>query len=150
MKRLKHLFTILCLGCISFSNAQTSGFWHDSIREVHYLPKGDGFELAHGERRFNRALYGTNTGFRVEAGDIREFAMDMTGMGVKFKLGIAAENGESKLITAEEQIHTLYRPGENSYTIKDPILEQGDIQHSLVPHTESEGFILKLQAQKIP
>ena len=150
MKRLKHLFTILCLGCISFSNAQTSGFWHDSIREVHYLPKGDGFELAHGERRFNRALYGTNTGFRVEAGDLPEFAMYMPGMGGNFKLGIAAENGESKWITAAEHIQTLYRPGEMSYSIKDPMLKQGEIQLSLVAHTESEGFILKLQAQKIP
>ncbi|WP_417363856.1 DUF4450 domain-containing protein [Galbibacter sp.] len=150
MKRLKYLITILWLGCISISNAQSSSFWHDSIRTVHYLPKGDGFELSHGNRRFNRALYGTNTGFRVEAGDLPEFAMYMPGMGGNFKLGIASKNGESKWITTAEQIRTLYRPGVMSYTIKDPMLHNGEIQLSLVALAESEGFILKLQAQNIP
>jgi len=47
-----------------FSSGQSDSLWHGSIREVHYLPKGDGFELVNGKQKFNRALYGTNTGFQ--------------------------------------------------------------------------------------
>lgn len=141
---------MLCLGFMCVSIAQNNGFWHDSIRSVHYLPKDDGFELVKGQRRFNRALYGTNTGFRVEAGDLPEFAMYMPGMGGNFKLGIASENGQSKWITAADKIHTFYRSGVMSYTIKDPILKGGELKLNLVALAESEGFILKLEAQNIP
>lgn len=150
MRVLKYLLTIMWLGCISISSAQDSGFWHDSIRLVHYLPKGDGFELSHGNRKFNRALYGTNTGFRVETGDLPEFAMYMPGMGGNFKLGLATADGKSKWITETDQIHTLYRPGVMSYTIKDTMLNNGEIQLTIVALAESEGFMLKLQAQNIP
>jgi hypothetical protein len=44
-------------------------------RKIHYAPEGNSFVLKNGIRKFNRALYGTNTGFRVEAGDLPEFAL---------------------------------------------------------------------------
>ncbi|MDB5208686.1 MAG: hypothetical protein JWR72_3761, partial [Flavisolibacter sp.] len=42
--------------------------WHGKEREIHYKPDGDDFVLVNGSRRFNRALYGGNSGFRAEAG----------------------------------------------------------------------------------
>src|SRR6478609_798587 len=57
-------------------------------RKIHYVPDGDGFLLKNGSRKFNRALYGSNTAFRVEAGDLPEFAMYMPGMGGNMKLGL--------------------------------------------------------------
>ncbi len=41
-----------------------------SERKIHYVPEGNSFVLKNGSRKFNRALYGTNTAFRVEAGDL--------------------------------------------------------------------------------
>lgn len=150
MRFNRGLLTILCLAFIGVSTAQNNGFWHDSIRSVHYLPKGDGFELIQGQRRFNRALYGTNTGFRVEAGDLPEFAMYMPGMGGNFKLGIVFENSVSKWITAADHIQTLYRFGVMSYRIKDPLLKGGEILLTLAALADSEGFILKLEPQNLP
>ena len=58
------------------------------VRKIHYAPEGNSFVLKNGTRKFNRALYGSNTGFRVETGDLPEFAIYMPGMGGNFKLGI--------------------------------------------------------------
>lgn len=149
MKLFNLYIALLLLGCFTPSNAQTS-FWHDSIRKVHYLPKGDGFELIHGERKFNRALYGTNTGFRVEAGDLPEFAMYMPGMGGNFKLGMATNKGLSKWITESDTIHTLYSPGVMSYTIRDRILKSGELKITVVALAQDEGFVLRLEADNIP
>src|SRR5437016_1380770 len=56
---------------ISFvSNAQQSPYkdwWHGKERTIHYRPEGEDFVCVDGKLRFNRALYGTNTAFRVEA-----------------------------------------------------------------------------------
>jgi len=49
--------------------------WHNKERSMHYLPDGDDFVCVSGKLRFNRALYGGNTPFRVEAGDLPEFAI---------------------------------------------------------------------------
>jgi hypothetical protein len=50
-------------------------------RTLRYRPEGEDFTIVNGTRRFNRALYGTNTAFRVETGDLPEFALYMPGMG---------------------------------------------------------------------
>ena len=45
--------------------AQPTEYWHDIERELRYTPEGDDFVIVNGDKRFNRALYGTNTAFRV-------------------------------------------------------------------------------------
>src|SRR5690606_39151547 len=149
MRFNRGLLTILCLAFIGVSTAQNNGFWHDSIRSVHYLPKGDGFELIQGQRRFNRALYGTNTGFRVEAGDLPEFAMYMPGMGGNCKIGIIVNN-KSKWITDAAQIKTIYRPGAMIYEIRDPLLSKGMIQITALALADADGMILRAQTQNTP
>lgn len=117
------------------------------IRKLHYAPEGNSFVLKNGTRKFNRALYGSNTGFRVETGDLPEFAMYMPGMGGNFKLGLT--NGkESKWITEAAKIDTRYVLGTMQYTIEDPILEGGKLFIDVVALKESEGFIVKLYSEK--
>src|SRR5690242_15321810 len=110
---VKFFYTIIFCCCLSVVNAQ---LWHDKERELHYKPEGGGFELVNGKLRFNRALYGTNTGFRVEAGDLPEFALYMPGMGGNFKLGIIAGSASKWLIDAAA-IKTTWRPGMMEYRI---------------------------------
>ena len=118
------------------------------IRKIHYAPEGNSFVLKNGTRKFNRALYGSNTGFRVETGDLPEFAMYMPGMGGNFKLGLT--NGkESKWITEAAKIDTRYVLGTMQYTIEDPILEGSKLFIDVVALKESEGFIVKVYGQKI-
>ncbi|WMI66280.1 DUF4450 domain-containing protein [Aestuariibaculum sp. YM273] len=118
-------------------------------RQIHYLPKGESFILKNGSRKFNRALYGTNTGFRVEAGDLPEFAMYMPGMGGNFKLGITTE-GKSKWLTEGDVIVTKYTPGVMLYEIEDTLLERGIIKIEVAAHADTEAMLLKVSTENIP
>jgi hypothetical protein len=55
--------------------------WHNKEQELRYKPDGKDFVIVNGKRLFTRAIYGTNTAFRMEAGDRPEFALYMPGMG---------------------------------------------------------------------
>ncbi|WP_394775707.1 DUF4450 domain-containing protein [Flavobacterium sp.] len=126
----------------------TFGQENKAIRKIHYAPEGNSFVLKNGTRKFNRALYGSNTGFRVETGDLPEFAMYMPGMGGNFKLGLV--NGkDSKWITEATKIDTRYVSGTMRYTIEDPILENGKLFIDVVALKESEGFIVKVYGNNI-
>lgn len=57
-------------------------------RAVHYRPCGDGVETVDGTARFNRALYGARTGFRIECGDRPEFGIYLPGMGGNLRLDL--------------------------------------------------------------
>ncbi|KUJ63553.1 glycogen debranching protein [Flavobacteriaceae bacterium CRH] len=119
-----------------------------ALRKIHYAPEGNSFVLKNGTRKFNRALYGSNTGFRVETGDLPEFAMYMPGMGGNFKLGIV--NGKSsKWITEASKIDTRYILGTMHYEIQDAILETGTLYIDVVALKEKEGFIVKVYGKKI-
>ncbi|MBP6023390.1 MAG: DUF4450 domain-containing protein [Ferruginibacter sp.] len=123
--------------------------WHNKERTIHYQPQGNDFILYKGTRKFNRALYGTNTGFRVEAGDLPEFALYMPGMGGNCKIGISI-NGKSKWITTASQIKTIYRPGTMLYQIKDSLLGKGQISLSVLAMANAEGMIIKMETADIP
>ncbi len=143
----------LSLICLSLSvpnlSAQSQKLWHGENRKIHYTPEGKSFVLQNGTRKFNRALYGSNTAFRVEAGDLPEFAMYMPGMGGNFKLGIA--NGKnSKWITEADKINTKYTPGTVEYQIKDALLGNAALTIQIVALNDSDGFILKLIGNNLP
>ena len=118
-------------------------------RKIHYAPEGNSFVLKNGTRKFNRALYGTNTGFRVETGDLPEFALYMPGMGGNFKLGIQKGN-KSKWITEAKTIDTRYTLGIMYYKIQDPILGNGELLLEVIALKNTEGFALKVTGNNIP
>ena len=118
-------------------------------RKIHYAPEGNSFVLKNGSRKFNRALYGTNTGFRVETGDLPEFALYMPGMGGNFKLGIQ-KGDKSKWITEAKTIDTRYTLGIMYYKIQDPILENGELLLEVIALKNTEGFALKVTGKNIP
>src|SRR5205085_3456523 len=126
--KMKNLISILISRVVtndaspqSFNDTMT---WHGKERELRYRPEGTDFVIVNGNRRFVRALYGTNTGFRIEAGDLPEFALYMPGMGGNFKFGIISGNKSKWLIDAT-YIKAIYRPGSMLYEIKDPLIGNG-------------------------
>lgn len=129
--------------------AQPGNTWHNIEREIHYAPGGKDFIKVNGQRRFNRALYGTNTAFRVEAGDLPEFALYMPGMGGNCKIGVIAGN-ESKWITEAEQIAGTYRPGSMIYEIKDEILNKGTLVVTVLALAGAEGMVVKIETKNVP
>lgn len=136
--------------CIStlFTQKATT-LWHNKERTLHYKPDGNDFVLHSGTKKFNRALYGAHTGFRVEAGDLPEFAMYMPGMGGNCKIGITV-NGKSKWITEAEHIKTVYRPGSMIYEIKDSLLNYGILTITVLALADADGMIIQTKSANTP
>ncbi|HEV7330970.1 MAG TPA: DUF4450 domain-containing protein [Flavisolibacter sp.] len=129
--------------------AQEKGLWHGIEREIHYKPDGEDFVLVNGRQRFNRALYGGNTAFRAEAGDLPEFALYLPGMGGNLKFGLI-RGKESKWLIDADKIDTRYRPGSMRYTIKDEWLGSGEIKLTVLATYDKEGLIVKTVSKAIP
>ena len=125
-----------------------SGLWHDQERELRYHPDGQDFVIINGKRLFTRALYGTNTAFRVETGDQPEFALYMPGMGGNMKLGLVY-NGANIWLNDAKNIEARYRAGARIYTIQDPILGNAKLHLHILALADAEGFILKVTTKDL-
>src|SRR5471030_97973 len=101
MMRFPFLFLLFFTSYSLFSQSDdTIKYWHWIERNIHYRPEGNDFVCVNGKMRFNRHLYGTNTAFRVEAGDLPEFALYMPGMGGNIKFGLISKDSSKWLINA--------------------------------------------------
>jgi hypothetical protein len=116
--------------------------WHNKEQELRYKPDGSDFVIVNGKRLFTRAIYGTNTAFRVEAGDRPEFALYMPGMGGNFKFGIGNQQ-QSKWLTQANTITARYRPGAMLYTVEDSLLGNGKLFLEILALADGEGFVIQ-------
>lgn len=121
----------------------------ETVRSWHYRPQGSDFVTVNGSMRFNRALYGSNTAFRVEAGDLPEFALYLPGMGGNIRLGLMRA-GSSKWLINAQQIKAIYRPGSMVYEIQDTMLGKGTLQIAVLPVADKEGMLLQFRYTQIP
>ncbi len=118
-------------------------------RELRYYPEGEDFVIQNGNRKFTRALYGTNTGFRLETSDVPEFALYMPRLGGNLSLGIIS--GEKSLwLNDAESIEARYRAGSRIYTVADPILGDGKLFITALALYEADGMILRFEGSKLP
>lgn len=129
--------------------AQQPRYWHDIARSVRYHPEGTDIVILNGERRYNRALYGGNTAFRVEAGDKPAFAMYLPGMGGNLKIGIITPSG-SKWLTSFDSIGAVYRAGSMHYELADRQLGKGRIQLDVMAAFDHESMLLRCGTRDIP
>jgi len=105
---------------------------------------GTDFVIENGGEFFNRPLYGTNTAFRVDAGDRPEFALYLPGRGGNLRLAIKTNAGQKWLFDAEH-ILTRYRPGSMLYEIRDPLLRGGTLNLALLAMSATEGLVLRVE-----
>lgn len=146
----KGLLLILLWPLAAFAQPGDSlRLWHNKERKVHYLPEGKDFVCVNPHLRFNRALYGTNTAFRVEAGDLPEFALYMPGMGGNLRFALINKDKHKWLIESTT-IHTRYRPGSMIYTINDPLLEKGTLHITVLALSAAEGMVVKISGDQLP
>ncbi|MFM8450944.1 MAG: DUF4450 domain-containing protein [Haliscomenobacter sp.] len=143
------VFLLLRSGCFSPLSAQDSLLWHGMERQIRYMPTDEGFHIHNGTRRFNRALYGGHTAFRVEAGDLPQFALYLPGMGGSMQLGLSGASGSKWLIDAEN-IDAWYESGQMYYAISDEWLEGGTLYVYVMALPSSDGIILKIRTKNIP
>lgn len=156
MEKVKYLLlypfiTILTISCSIPLRTSTdqSRVWHDLERTQRYQPDGRDFRIVNGELKFNRALYGTHTAFRIEAGDLPEFAFYMPGMGGNCQLALQT-NQKTVWLSEARKIITRYRAGAMIFQITDPILGQGTLELTAIAMADEEGLILKADFQHIP
>ncbi|GAB6011656.1 DUF4450 domain-containing protein [Viscerimonas tarda] len=130
------------------SYAQPRGYWHNTERELRYTPDGEDFVIVNGDKKFNKALYGTNTAFRIETSDVPEFGFFMPNMGGNMQLGLI-KGAESLWLNNAQHIKSIYRPGARIYEIKDPILGAGKISIYVLAMADAEGLIMKIETENI-
>lgn len=118
-------------------------------RELRYKPDEQDFVIINGKNKFNRALYGTHTGFRVETGDVPEFALYMPRMGGNLSFRLNLKN-KSIALNNSAHIECRYRPGSRIYHITDPLLGKGSLRITALAMADAEGLILKIETGKIP
>jgi hypothetical protein len=151
LRLIAMLTAILYLqGCLEnnpgLQNDET--LWHGISRSMRYFPEDGDFVIHNGTLRFNRALYGTQTGFRVEAGDLPEFALYLPGVGGNFKMGFLAGDTSKWMIDAAT-IEARYRPGSMIYEIRDPLLGEGVVHLTLLARAAAEGMILRCETRNM-
>ncbi|MBC7785852.1 MAG: DUF4450 domain-containing protein [Burkholderiales bacterium] len=113
-------------------------------RPLRYKPDGTDFVAINGSETFNRPLYGSNTAFRVDAGDRPEFSLYLPGRGGVVRLGFATP-GASKWMKDAGTIEARYRAGSMVYTIQDPLLPGASIKVTAIPLADAEGLLLKIE-----
>ena len=150
---MKNNFLSVIVCWLTLANApasaqNTASLWHGKERSIRYHPEGEDFVITNGDKRFNRALYGTNTAFRAEAGDLPEFALYMPGMGGNLKFGLVVYD-KSKWLIECKKIKATYRAGSMLYEIKDELLGEGILRLHVVALYANEGMIVQLQIENI-
>jgi len=119
-------------------------------RPMRYRPDGHDFVIQNGGEFFNRPLYGRNTAFRVDAGDVPEFLLYLPGRGGNLRLGLHVPAG-TKWLHEAVSIEARYRPGQMLYVIRDPLLgAEGVLRVAAVPMHDADGLIVRLEAAGVP
>ena len=139
VRKAIYIALLLCLAVTAWA---APGLWHGKERTLRYTPDGDDFVIVNGKVKYNRALYGTNTAFRVETGDLPEFAFYLPGMGGNLHFGLIVD-GETKWLNDAQWIEARYRAGSRIYTIKDPLLGGGELHLTALAMGNAEGFVLQ-------
>ena len=129
--------------------AQKQDYWHGKERELRYKPEGRDFVIVNGDRKFNKALYGTHTAFRVETSDVPELGFFMPNMGGNMKVGVI-QNGKSIWLNNANYVKSIYRAGSRIYEIKDPIIGNGFITITVLAMGDTEGMVLKVETNNVP
>src|SRR5215207_876174 len=125
-------------------SAAQGNFDGRTARPLRYRPEGTDFRIENGAESFNRPLYGTNTAFRVDAGDRPEFSLYLPGRGGVLRLGLKTASGAKWLFDALT-VSARYRPGSMLYEIRDPLLGGGTLHLTALATGTGEGLVLRAE-----
>ena len=87
--------------------------------------------------------------FRVETGDVPEFALYLPRMGGNLSFSIGNKK-ETKALNNAKLIESRYRAGSRIYSITDPLLKNGNIKLTVLAMSRTEEMIIKLETSRIP
>ncbi|WP_157974301.1 DUF4450 domain-containing protein [Lewinella sp. IMCC34183] len=133
-------------GAAAVSAQETAeDYWHGIERSLRYRPDGRAIVIRNGDRRFNRALYGGPSGFRVEAGDLPEVALYRPRLAGTLRFGLLGR--DSRWLIETDDIRTTYDPGIMRYAIADPLLGGARLELEVLALRETDGLIYRFRSQ---
>ncbi len=145
------LFTSLCLCLLihSLGVQAADAYWHGKERVLQYAPEGEDFVCINGGNRFTRALYGSQTLFRLETSDRPVFATysKNNNKHVAFKLKIG---NKFLALDSSEYCKAIYKPGRRDYEVKDAAFGGGILRVSAQAFYDKEGAIWKFDVDNMP
>lgn len=112
---------------------------HGKIRPQHYVPEGNTAVTKNGEARFNRGLYGGNSGFRIDCSDTPEFGIYLPRMG-----------GNLLITLPEGERVTGYTPGRMDYeqggvTVETQLLRSKDLAIWAITNTTKDTVTIPVR-----
>ncbi|MGQ1946414.1 DUF4450 domain-containing protein [Geofilum sp. OHC36d9] len=146
---LQALFIFLFIGSVNVAAQLTSINSEPVERTLRYKPENNGFVIINGDKKFTRALYGTNTAFRLETSDVPEFGFFMPDMGGNLQFGIVA-NQKSIWLNKADFIKSIYYPGTRIYEIKDPVIGEGTIKLKVLALANADGMVMQITTSNLP
>lgn len=154
MNRRVTIIATLLMGMVSATATASPNFLDTIARPLRYQPRGTDFVTVDGaegkastKETFNRPLYGSGTAFRVDAGDRPEFSLFLPGRGGVLRLGVRRGDHALWLIDAES-IEAVYRPGSMLYSIRDPILGEGELRLTVMVSFVDEALLAKIEFRR--
>lgn len=141
---------ILYSSCTTEQPNETLAFWHGQERQLRYKPEGEYFVGKNGDKRFTRAIYGTNTGFRFETSDYPEIGLYMPRLGGSIYM--ALQTADTTVWMKDlSSIESRFRSGERRYIIQDKqYLQKGTIVIDMLALSDADGMIASIQGDNLP
>ena len=128
-----------CLICAAvIASACTS----EPVRTMAYYPDGRDIVCLNGDNRYSRALYGTNTLFRLETSDRPVFAVYDKKDSYNFQFLLDGMNLEEA-----ERCEARYRGGLRSYILSDSRWGSGILSVNAIASYSEEGAIWEFVAE---
>lgn len=143
------LFTAIVWG-VGAQSIDPARWWQGKERELRYKPDGEEFVIHNGDKRFTRAIYGTNTGFRFETSDFPEFGLYMPYLGGSMYMAISTPT-ENRWVKDLESIESRFKSGQRTYILKDEnLLGDGTLSVDAVALSDGDGLVARYTADQLP
>ncbi|WP_157482324.1 DUF4450 domain-containing protein [Geofilum rubicundum] len=149
MKWISGIVLFLMMGSSSLPGQEAPQLWHGKERSLRYRPEGKGFVIENGTLRYNKALYGINSSFRVETSDQPVLGLYMPYMGGNLQWGVRSGT-ESKWLVEADYVRSVYEPGIRRYEIKDALLGKGQLVIEVLAMGDANGVVVRLSGKDLP
>ena len=118
-------------------------------RKQQYFPDGRDFVCQDGDKRYNRALYGSYTEYRLETSDRPIFAVyrSKAHKNIRFRL---TANGKTTLLEQTTHAEARYNAGKRVYKLTDASWRKGSLTITVLLQPDAESAIWKFEPQNMP
>ena len=118
-------------------------------RKQQYFPDGRDIVCQDGDKRYNRALYGSYTEYRLETSDRPIFAVyrSKAHKNIRFRL---TANGKTTLLEQTTHAEARYNAGKRVYKLTDASWRKGSLTITVLLQPDAESAIWKFEPQNMP